>query len=261
LALDSSSFDGIRNLILQFENFSSAKEKEAELRGDRLRSTPNFFWPAFRKAKASWEARERVEAPRFNLIRLLELERLEKNHSKILADLLHPQGTHGQGTAFLTRFLNLIGLSRLKIDVTSPGATVEVSLESWITAGSRPDIVIRCAPSFFLIIENKIRHDEGIDSQGLGQLRRYRDWLDVQTKNGAAGEGFLVYLTIHPGKAEGGAEDRHLSYLSDISHWLKECIGDCFAPRVTQTLAQYLETIDDLRYLKKEESEESYEDE
>lgn len=254
---DNLTFEGIRNLILQFEDFSSAKDKQAELRAGRLKSAPNLFWPAFRKAKAAWEARERVEAPRFNLIKLLELNRLEKNHSKILADLLDPQGTHAQGTAFLTRFLDVTGLSRLNIDVTSAGANVEVSPEAWITAGSRPDIVVRCAFSFFLIIENKIRHDEGIDSEGLGQLRRYRDWLDVQTKNGAVREGFLIYLTIHPGKAKGGA-DRHLSYLTDISGWLKECIRECSAPRVTQTLAQYLETIDELRYLKKEES---YEDE
>jgi hypothetical protein len=258
LESDNLSFEGIRNLILQFETFSSAKEKEAELQGDRLSSTPNLFWPAFRKAKAAWEARERVEAPRFNLIRLLELDRLEKNHSKILADLLDPQGTHAQGTVFLKRFLNLTGLSRLNIDVTSAGANVEVSPEAWITAESRPDIVIRCAPSFFLIIENKIRHDEGIDSEGLGQLRRYRNWLDIQIKNRTAREGVLIYLTIHPGKGKSGAEDRHLSYLADISRWLKECLAECSAPRVTQTLAQYLETIDELRYLKKEES---YEDE
>jgi hypothetical protein len=39
LESDSHTFEGIRNLILQFETFSSAKEKEAELRGDRLSST------------------------------------------------------------------------------------------------------------------------------------------------------------------------------------------------------------------------------
>jgi hypothetical protein len=52
--------------------------------------------------------RERGEqtAPRFNIFRALRIERREtKLHSRFLAELLDPRGSHNQGVLFLSGFL------------------------------------------------------------------------------------------------------------------------------------------------------------
>ena len=45
-------------------------------------------------------------SPRFSFFEVLGLQRAEEFHSKFLASLLDPTGTHAQGSLFLERFLD-----------------------------------------------------------------------------------------------------------------------------------------------------------
>lgn len=241
------SRQGIVDLVEYYKRFASDRAREAERRVNELKAHLGTFWPQFKDSCAAYAERERTEAPRFNLVRLLELERLESHHSRILADLLDPRGTHGQGALFLERFLDLIGLSHIKAKVASPAAHVEVTPEERITAESRPDIVVRCVPWFVLVIENKIQSGEG-QSDGTWQLEKYCNWLRDQT----AEEKRLLFLTIHGEKSSSGAESLLISYTRHIHGWLEECLNRVTAPSVQHTLLQYLETIENLRNLKRE---------
>lgn len=195
----------------------------------------------------------------FNLLTLLEVEKLERNHSRILSELLNPRGSHGQGSLFLEHFLSLVGLGHLDAQI-SPFSHIEVRSELPVTEESRLDIVIRCSrPPFYLIVENKIRSDEGArNSSGKRQVEKYRDWLD-QFKD-TFKETCLVFLTIHRSKSDSfkdnkPAEHKQLSYLRDITSWLQDCLPDVKAPRVEHTLRQYLQTVEQLRNLKKEDTD------
>src|SRR5205807_4940553 len=51
---------------------------------------------------------EEATAPHFNIFRALHIERREtKLHSRFLAELLDPRGSHSQGFSFLTSFLEI----------------------------------------------------------------------------------------------------------------------------------------------------------
>jgi PD-(D/E)XK nuclease superfamily len=247
--LEASRAEAVCQLIERFKPFASAKTKEAELRADRLKASVKSFWSGFAKAATASALRERSEAPRFNMIRLLELHRLEKNHSKLLADFLDPKGTHSQGTVFLECFLDRIGCGHLKAKLA--GRRVEAKTELWVTEKSRLDIIIRCFPEFILVIENKIQSGEGASIEGgATQLQKYWDWLKQQQLR-SDGKRILVFLTIHPERAS-VEEAFCMTYLQDVRRWLVDSLERVRAPRVREAVCQYLETIEDLRHLRGE---------
>lgn len=85
----------------------------------------------------------------------------ETDHSRILGELLDPQGSHGQGNLFLHEFLKL-----LKVNAPAEGVW-QVSIEK-----GRIDILLRREnPASVIIIENKA--NSAVDQQH--QLYRY--WL------------------------------------------------------------------------------------
>jgi len=241
--IESVPSESVRQLIERFEGFAANEAKAAELRAGRLRDSLDSFWSGFSKASSDWASRDQTQAQRFNLFRLLELPRLEKNHSKILKELLDPKGMHGQGKQLLEIFLDRIGFGHLKAKLV--GAHVEVKTEVWVTEESRLDIIIRCFPWFILVIENKIGSGEGST-----QTQKYWNWLKTQELR-SDGERILIFLTIHGERAS--VEQAHCSsYLHDIRAWLEKCLEIVTAPRIREILRQYLETIEELRELKKE---------
>src|ERR1700722_19415830 len=54
------------------------------------------------------ETAARDTAPDFNLFRLLDRSYREITHDRILADILDPHGSHGQGTLFLRLFMDTL---------------------------------------------------------------------------------------------------------------------------------------------------------
>lgn len=112
----------------------------------------------------------------------------EPTASRVLAMLLNPKGSHGQGNFFLRKFLALLPLDDKTLAV-SPGEVQEVSEEKCTygkAARRRLDIYAE-TEKFRLGVENKL----GAGDQEK-QLADYLDWLAM----GSGGKPyFLVYFT------------------------------------------------------------------
>jgi hypothetical protein len=188
----------------------------------------------------------------FNIFNILGLSTREvRLHSNLLAELLHPQGSHGMGTHFLRRFLGhlhnvrrdiLPKLNSFKVE----GASVEVEYyigpgNDDFSAGGRIDILIRDQANMVIIIENKIYAGDQFN-----QLIRY-DAL----KNKAA----LIYLTPDghsPSSTSAGTLIQDidficLSYKEDILSWLNESLNNIVMPdTVKYTIRQYMWLIEQI---------------
>jgi hypothetical protein len=174
-----------------------------------------------------------VSGELFNIFSITKIERLEVNtHSAMIAELLNPSGSHGQGDKFLTLFLRI-----LMPEQSFQGAqNAKVFKEKSFNEGrDRVDILIELKNHVFLI-ENKI---DALD--GKKQLRRYADILDIFF---ARKEGHLIYLTTEGFTAEEyshcGVEYQCISYREDIIDWLNLCIEAVnTSPVIKYALLQY----------------------
>jgi len=101
-------------------------------------------------------ARNVLENHHFNPLRRISIK--ETDHSRILGDLLDPQGSHGQGMLFLDSFLKMLGIEPLggQWTVTVPSEQVDILLR-------------RRNPASVVIVENKVHNAQDQD----GQLYRY----------------------------------------------------------------------------------------
>ena len=130
----------MKNLLSQVSSIIQQYEKVAELTGEN-----------------------------FNVFKILGVETKEvKTHSAFIAELLNPQGSHGQGDVFLKLFVEQLKYSfkkniyekRLNILNVFDTSIAEVLKEEYIgqkteAGGGRIDIVIKDAKNQ-LVIENKI---------------------------------------------------------------------------------------------------------
>jgi len=92
-----------------------------------------------------------------NFLAVLGRNRLELDHSNMLAWLLDPCMRHGLGTAFLRRFL---GANCQDADVTeSEMALCTIQREAPAKGGGRIDLLLR-GPGFTVVVENKIDSPE-----------------------------------------------------------------------------------------------------
>lgn len=189
------------------------------------------------KQEQEWEA---TVAPHFNVFQTLRIERREtKLHSRFLAELLDPNGCHGQQDYFLKLFLTKV------LDLCKPALLVgrsewKVKTEDAVNAEDRLDIVLRCqARGFIIVIENKIDAREGPE-----QLRRYADWLKGQKRLFPVQH--LVFLTITGREPDTVAPNAcvRLSYREDIRNWLAFASEGIQATPVRCAVAQYLRTVE-----------------
>jgi hypothetical protein len=192
----------------------------------------------FREARVSSQKREAQQASRANFFSLFGLERREAVHSILLASLLDPFGTHGQGLLFLNKFLEVAKLPEVPSDLFNRKLTdFWVGKEFPIPEG-RLDIIVTCISSrFLLVIENKIDHKEGVR-----QLDKYREWIDSQRHTYQNAN--LVFLTPKGHAARTLAEPNYvpLSYEGHIVPWLESC-KPSVPPRLRETIDQYLSVI------------------
>lgn len=175
-----------------------------------------------------------------------------KGHSAFIAELLNPQGSHGQDTAFLKLFLkHLQSLDASPIkDKHLPnhdaGWTVqtEVAFDGGPegSMGGRIDILLQCNDTR-LIIENKIY--AGDQPHQLERLRRFAERNKTTT---------LLYLTLN-GRPPNNCSEEFvkesglvlLSYNTDIDAWLGQCTeaAALIAP-VREVVEQYRRLIQHL---------------
>lgn len=183
----------------------------------------------------------------FNLISVMQMEWDEtKTHSRILADLLNPQGSHGQGFIFLEKFLCLSkALQDLNLDLSKAQVIVEKNIgkiDSRYQHGGRIDIVIEAGDKA-IIIENKINAPDQKN-----QLLRYQRYADCTYRDGYQ----IIYLNKFGDPASDFSTGNKLSdndylqlgYSTDILNWLEDCqsvLKD--KSRIYEVLEQYKEAI------------------
>jgi hypothetical protein len=116
---------------------------------------------------------------RFNVFRVLGIERAEIRHSNVLAWLLNPRADHGLGMTVLRRFLSRVLLANTSIPIKLTPARVELQdfndVEVYREWHGLDVFVFSRKGRWSLAIENKIGARESA-----GQLRRYRTAIEAE---------------------------------------------------------------------------------
>ena len=211
-------------------------------------------------ARALARELDRELAPRFNAFDYLRDDEL--GLSRVIADLLDPQASHGQGTLFLR---TLLGLEELKDarhwpDLDGTQNSVVVQREREITFGRRIDILVEIAvenrPRYCLAIENKpYAYDQK------NQVQDYLVWLEEtyperffliympptgerppetsirRTELDKCTDGFAImpYCT----SSEERTDEDVLRMPHSFADWLQECRRNCEADRLRLFLSEF----------------------
>lgn len=157
----------------------------------------------------------------FNIFDVLNLREYEIRHTRYLAHMLDPAGTHGLGSVFLRNFLLQasaqlasdargglldevhkldLDLARVTAEITLPDKKHEPAVvddappdskSRSVSTSGRLDILLqiprRGGKDIAIAIENKINAKESN-----GQLGRYKDWVEAHF-----GDAVLLYLTVN----------------------------------------------------------------
>jgi len=181
---------------------------------------------------------------RFNVFDILEYRSNEEwIHSKFLAELLNPNGSHKREN-FLKLFLKIIDLENFYSD----GDDVKIEREKNIgkinedfTKGGRIDIaIINRTKNKRIYLENKTAMHEQPN-----QLLRYsNDEPD-----------YLLYLTPNgiEAKSAGNSDIKPLSYADHILKWLEQCKESIDNSILCSTLTQYIWFVEKLLELTRSE--------
>jgi hypothetical protein len=169
------------------------------------------------------------------------IDALEPKLSSITADLLQPDGSHGQGDVFLRAFLRTLGIA-------NRGAPVQIRVEQptrFIESIQRRVDIKLCWSDFIVGIESK---PWALDQ--LNQLEDYVNDLDRESK----GHFLCVYLSgdgLPPDKSSISPERRALleqkrqlkilSYPKIMCAWLDDCVRECQADKVRWFLRDFRE--------------------
>ena len=193
---------------------------------------------------------DRVLARRFNPLDYLRTDELGLSH--IVADLLDPSAPHGQGTAFLQRFLENVGDAFPANNLPAlESAVVDTRRERPIDSGGRLDISIEMSADgrepLCIAIENK-----PYAADGAGQVDAYLKFLRLHYP----GRFLLIYLSPHGGlpsaeslppnactdglatlsycpRGQPAAErDAGLQLPFALTDWLRECGLSCVVDRL-----------------------------
>lgn len=179
---------------------------------------------------------------RFNLFSILGVQRDEaRTHSRFLAELLNPEGRHGEGSRFLRAFVtDVLDLSH---DVSG---RISVTRELTTAEQRRVDLVVE-SPDLIIGIEVKI--DAGDQEAQLHDY--YRELIHRASGQRTA---VLCYLTLDRKPPSSGSlktlecdKIRCLSFAVDIRDWVNTCISRTKQkPELSHALIQYKRLIEDL---------------
>lgn len=220
-------------------------QRYEQFQQDHSLQTPDAFIEAFNRFKLTYAVLEtavrdrvRVEAPAFNIFRLLGVAYREATtHSAFLATLLDPEGKHGQRHLFLLTFLNYCRMTLPGFPDVAGAETADWLIQTERRTGNgNLDIVLESSEAGFLcVIENKVFAGEQPQ-----QLQRYGRWLVEQREFPLRA---LVFLTPdgRPATTGGGFDCFHLSYNSNIADWLGSVLDEIEAPTVRETVRQYIQ--------------------
>ena len=186
------------------------------------------------------DALTRATGEQFNLFNILRIGHYEvRTHSPILAELLNPNGSHGQGEVFLKHFLTELEIH--DFDAASARVDPEVSIGEL----GRLDIEIKDRNNRRIIIENKIYAGEQER-----QLERYHihdpnaDLLFLTLKGDDP-----INLSTNPAYKSDQFKKvfKTVSYNTNIVRWLESCRKEAAtAPSVREAITQYIHLINRL---------------
>ena len=233
----------------------------------------------------------RLRQEHFNIFSILRKEHDEERlHSRFIAELLNPQGSHYMGAVFCALFISRVVLPCQKIakesntnntavhtarNIANEQADVVSPWQKIIEDGNADNITVRTEHStgngrvdislqygdLHIFIENKIYAGDQPT-----QLVRYRTCLDDM---GQGSRNILLYLTLyghdpHSTSTEDG--DTRLikgknyyviSYKEHIFNWLTLCLKEAAShPTVRETIRQYITLIKKLTYQLEDEMKE-----
>lgn len=181
----------------------------------------------------------------FNIFRLCSVDHFENAHSRIIAEFLNPQGSHGLGDELLRQFLALPSVAEhlkkngFPFQDEMRGFDSAIVLTEEAFPGGRCDITIHWG-GWCIVIENKI-----YAADQAKQLKRYEQAI-WQTGE----KPMLLYLTLdgHAAREDGDTKVDYcrLSYRDDIAKWLEECAT------VTKAISGVHEALIQYRILTKE---------
>ena len=189
------------------------------------------FFKKIESIEDKYNELNRKNAYDFNLFTLMLKAGDEVNlHSKFIAELLNPKGSHHQGRKFLDLFLEEI---RVKV----PRCGVDVFREKY-----NIDILLKSS-DYAIIVENKIYTQDHSS-----QLSRYLEKMEVEGYKQS--NIYLLYLTLFGQKpTEAKVKDRviTISYKNEICSWIERSIqAVADIPVLHGTLLQYLYLIQSL---------------
>ena len=184
--------------------------------------------------------RDEIDNEGYNLFKVLGVTRKEVIMCRFLTHLLDPNGKHGAGSVYLSRFLKILGMS-------VPDEMLKkayVDNEYVITDDRRIDIVIQFG-STFIPIEVKI--DAGDQESQCYDYYTFASGIDPNA--------FVVYLTKDGKKPSdyslcSGTNSvptgkiKCLSFEKDIIGWLNEICAVSSEP-MKNVIAQYISAIEE----------------
>ena len=225
--------------------FGALNAQLEEAADDARRRLDQFFAelaPRLETARVLERELDRQLAHRFNVFDYLRTDEL--GLSRFVADLLNPEGKHGQGTAFLRCFLDKVGF---EVDGKIDGSRVDVELT--IEDQRRLDVAVRIDEHHCLAIENKPYAGDQPN-----QVKDYLDWLKQYDKHmliylSPTGEGPTAYSTGDADLDEYGRPRRfaimpyygatdlddafnRLRLPVSLADWLADCRRDCDVDRL-----------------------------
>jgi hypothetical protein len=166
----------------------------------------------------------------------------ENRISHMLADLLTPDGPHGQGSVFLELFLRQDGHSDMTV------AADLTTIREYRARSRRIDILLDFAGKKAIAFENKTFADDQPN-----QIKDYCEHLQRTFPEGYV----LYYLTRTGGKPPAHSVDKEtcvklttarnlrcISYQVEIRSWLEACFKECKAEKVRWLLRDFIDFID-----------------
>lgn len=190
---------------------------------------------------------DRKQATGFNVFKLIKPD--ENKLSAILADLLDPQGSHGQGDLFLRRLFEKLGLRSVAKLATNATIKREAPTHKILKYRRRIDVLVEAGTGALLAIENKVDSPEQTDQvkDYLEHLRQCALDQPLQTA--------LIYLTPNgrlpkslPPETVKELQDRGTlhcwSYQRKLRDWLETCRQDCAAQRIRNFLSDFIAHIE-----------------
>lgn len=195
-------------------------------------------------ARAANFAERREFAADFNVFDFIAPS--ENVLSDILAFLLDPRSSHGQGALFLEKLMSRLCSARIP---NSSNPVVARESLTYAISNHRRRIDIQVTfPDFVFAIETK-----KFTGEGWNQIADYCEHLEMVSGNRFC----LVFLTrtgeeagsIDPKKARtliGNGKLALCSWEADIPAWLRECAAVCEAPKIKHFLEDFVDYIQNL---------------